>query len=236
MYIPGQPDDEAVLTTDTQTFRLRQVETSNTHLLLKNPPRPTDNQNNITSSISGYSVVAMSSTNLLEAIPIIGRTDKLEQLLWRHPYAGPEEMTDVDADDGGSGGSGTAYLADLHQDRLFGQIQSSRREIEGALRGLQAVLIDGHYRVVCPRYTSRFLHYLSSMAVENDWDLSDALNLQAVCQQFQVSCPEEFPPQAVAELCRIYSNDNGDGRLSMRKISRFFGIELLKSQKVRERT
>ena len=204
LQIRGQPDEEAVITTDSQTFRLRLVETSNTLLILDKKGQDDD-----------LKVVAMGGS-LLEAVPMIGKIDRLEQLLRKHPYAGPEDPLQLEQD--------------------FDSLQLSRLEAERALESLQAVLIDGHYRLVCPKYTSRFFQYLTSLAVEDEWDL-EGLSLDRVIQKFQETCREEFPPPIITELCRVYGETiavNGNVfKLSSVKVSRFFGIELLKSQKAK---
>src|ERR1700735_3995455 len=74
--IKGSDEDEAVLCTPTQTFRLRQVHTSNSHLILSP-----------SASTAGLNLIH-SSTDFLEAVPIAGKTDRLESMLRSCAYDG----------------------------------------------------------------------------------------------------------------------------------------------------
>lgn len=75
MQVRGGPDDEAILIIGQQSYRIRELCTSNTFLLV-----------NETTGI-----VQQSTHSVLEVVPIKGLTTRLVQLLRTHPYNSPND-------------------------------------------------------------------------------------------------------------------------------------------------
>lgn len=76
--IKGLPEDEAVLCTDSKTFVVRQVNTSNSIILIEKEVR--DQRSYVHDDVS----------NTIELLPCIARLSRLDELLKDTSYSGPE--------------------------------------------------------------------------------------------------------------------------------------------------
>ncbi|KAH9245043.1 hypothetical protein BASA81_017499 [Batrachochytrium salamandrivorans] len=166
LIIRGEDNDEAVICTDNSTYCLRQVETSNTMMLIKHLPqkrslsplstRPLSNNqpsNAFTSCfpdtrIDAVSDIIFTHSNYLEVVRIPPKLDRLAMLLAKCPYGGPEEeqrrqsRSDVVSDDTGSIPVTVYAMADfLHE------VQASEAEIRLYLDETGAIEIDGKHEL-----------------------------------------------------------------------------------------
>lgn len=78
IVIKGLPEDEAVLCTDSKTFNVRQVNTSNSIILIHNAPE--ENRNYVHDDVS----------NTIELLPCLAKLGRLDELLRDTSYSGAE--------------------------------------------------------------------------------------------------------------------------------------------------
>lgn len=94
-----------------------------------------------------------------ELKPCKPRLTKLRTLLENTRYNGPE----------------TEYLVNktelMSYDKLFDQVQASHVELREELDRIQAIQIDGYYRLLEFDYEFRVLSYMLDLIEENSWDL-----------------------------------------------------------------
>lgn len=122
LYIRGGPDDDAVLCTEKETFRLRELVTSNMFLVAEKDAR------------NGRAFVVGKPTTTIE-VSFMSRAPGIDQVaaaLKAYPYNGatPEELA-------------FAGLDQLHCTRLFHVIQASDAEINQFLTEQGALVIKG---------------------------------------------------------------------------------------------
>lgn len=120
LWIRGKVEDDAVLCTETQTFRLRELVTSNMFLVVEKD-----------SNMNGLVVGRPQAT--LEATPMT-RPPGIEQLLKalnEAPYDGGMDEVDFKGND------------DIHVTRIYENIQASAKEIEECLKQQGVIVIKG---------------------------------------------------------------------------------------------
>lgn len=165
----GQPNEDAVLCTNSKTYALKFVGTSNSvflvppsHQFSVNEESPDSDTNTPVASVLK---VAPGTMELVEVAP---RIDKLKSLLSENPYKF-DEVNEI-------------YESGLYQwDDLVDRVQASDEELRSALRVLQAVEINGYWRIVDQKYMDRILNMLINNSLLNDWSLN-ALNEDEVVE------------------------------------------------------
>jgi sister chromatid cohesion protein DCC1 len=205
--IKGLPDDDAVLCTDSSTFSLRQVNTSNSLVL------------STMDDVLDWEVYDdLSST--IELLPCTARVGRLATLLSSTLYTGPEnEGTSSDA---------TFYTFD----QLLSIVQASRTELETALVEMNAFVLDDYHRCIDPAYLHHMLDGLSTNATILGYDIR-CLSLQeahACLDQDFASVPD---PVRLAFL-HAFTKDITASSLCLDdyKVCRFLGSIVLETEKV----
>ncbi|KAK1318597.1 hypothetical protein QJS10_CPB04g01951 [Acorus calamus] len=151
----GQPDEEAVLCTDSKTYAIKFVGTSNSMLLV--PPGdlvPGEGSPTVAASIVK---VAPGNMELVEVAP---RLDKLKSLLSERPYVPDNEEEGVQSE------AGLYSWEDLVE-----CVQASDGELMDELRALSAIEIHGHWRIVDERVMDEILNVLIHNSVLFEWAL-----------------------------------------------------------------
>lgn len=225
--IRGQPDEDSVLCTQSKTYAIKFVGTSNSVFLI--PPsdqsefsdntvdcnRKDENQQVVASVFK----VALGSMELTEVAP---KLDKLKMLVFENPYRSEEdiEMEDSEATNRG-----------LYKwDDLVDRVQASDEELRSGLQALSAVEIGGYWRVVDEKYMDMLLRMLLHSSVLNDWSL-DALNEVEVVNVLQ---SDGFPCKLAEHCLYVYGDKVEDGcvwRLNERKVCVHFAREILRGEK-----
>lgn len=218
--VRGREADDAVLVVGDQTFRLRELSTSNSFLLLD--------------AASG--AVRETTGGVLEATPVRGLTGRLVQLLRQCPYDGPAAPEPPAA-------------AALAAASLPGIVQASDRELAAALAQHRALLVDGRYRVLGAAYVCRFFELFFPTALLEDWPYAaSALSRRTVLAHFATEHADEFAPPVLEHLLGLFeepacpgadaSTDTGTNAtadadsctLSETRVCRFFGDQLLRAK------
>jgi hypothetical protein len=120
MWIRGGPDDDAVLCTETQTFRLRELVTSNMFLVIEKEKE----------RLSGIIVGRPTSTLEVMSMSRPPGIDQLLKALKESPYNGG-----LDDDFQGN---------DLiHVEKIYENVQASFKEIEECLKQQGVMVIEG---------------------------------------------------------------------------------------------
>ena len=126
LWIRGNVDDDAVLCTDSQTFRLRELITSNMFLVVEK----SESEESMEASI-GLVVGRPQAT--LEAA-VMGRPPGIDQLLKalnEVPYNGGIDEEEFKGNDA------------IHVTRIYENIQASAKEIEECLKQQGVMVIKG---------------------------------------------------------------------------------------------
>lgn len=134
LWIRGGDEDDAVLCTETDTFRLRELVTSNMFLVVEKTKNNTEklddleieNSNDLIGMVVGRPSTTLEVTHLVRAPGI----DQLFTALHESPFEGGE-------DESFSGN----HL--LHVTKLYQSVQASNVEIENFLRAQGALVIKG---------------------------------------------------------------------------------------------
>ncbi|CAM9239380.1 unnamed protein product [Phaeothamnion confervicola] len=186
----GREDDddgEVVLVTDSQTFKMTKVETSNTVLLVppQDPEAADETNNDVPFQISAASTYQYEITRTTPSL------DALTKTLNRAPYRGRDAEAGVKR-------SELYSLAALEA-----LLQFSRAELICALRRLGAISIDGNWRLLESSYAENVLDRALDMIMEQDTPL-DAIDTAAIA----ASLPQ-FEPEIVAHILQQYSVGGG---------------------------
>ena len=129
MFIRGGVDDDAVLCTNDQTFRLREIVTSNMFLVLQMDPSM-DSNGEMKGTAAGKPGATLEATPMTRPPGI----DQLIQALNSAPFNGGSGSEDGDEFEGSD------YL---HIIRLYENVQASAKEIEDCLKEQGALIIKG---------------------------------------------------------------------------------------------
>lgn len=228
MVIRGQPDEDSVLCSQSKTYAIKFVGTSNSVFLVP-PSDQSDNavdcdqkheKNQVVASVFK---VAPGNMELTEVAP---RLDKLKLLLFENPYRGEDdkEMEDFEAANRGL----------YRWDDLVDRVQASDDELRSGLQALSAVEIDGYWRVVDEKYMDMLLRMLLHSSVLNDWSL-DALHEDEVVNVLK---SDGFPCKLAEHCLHVYGNKVDDGqvksctwRLNETKVCVHLAREILRGEK-----
>ena len=207
LVFKGQPDDEAVLCTSSTTHRVRKVESSNVFLLLD--------------PSTGLVHANLGSHLELELIhPVY---DRLFELIKQSGlYAGPDMDALLDMAHGSSSSSSSSSSSPSSSTVLKSNYQKQQRKLwtteelekepslqissrqvrSGLKKHLEAVQIDGYWRILDPDYLAEILQVLAASAIEQDWDLNYLSSTE--CIQHMCSQEADYPPIVIAHILRIF--------------------------------
>ncbi|XP_027348526.1 sister chromatid cohesion protein DCC1 [Abrus precatorius] len=207
VVLRGQPDEDAVLCTQSKTYAIKFVGTSNSVLLI--PPRnqsefyenPQKNDNNNDDDeekvVAPVIKVAPGNMELVEVAP---RLDKLKLLLSEKPYSFEEY------DMGNLKENQESRVGLYNWNDLIDNIQASDEELRSALQALSALEINGYWRLVSESYMDMILGMLLKNSVLNDWSLA-ALNEDEVVSTLE---SDGFPVVLARHCLHVYGKKVND--------------------------
>lgn len=229
----GEPNEDAVLCTQSKTYAIKFVGNSNSVFLI--PPvgqskmhghkqcsdEKDDNQRVVASVIK----VAPGNMELVEVAP---RLDKLKMLLLENPYPS-EKFSEKELLEGMEEEKTSLFQwSDLKE-----RVQASDDELKSGLQALSAVEIDGYWRIVNEKYMDTILTMLLHSSVLNDWSL-DALGEAEVVGVLE---SDGFPHALGLHCLQVYGTkvDEGVGdciwKMDERRVCIHFAREILKGGK-----
>ncbi|KAI7863422.1 sister chromatid cohesion protein Dcc1 [Spinellus fusiger] len=220
IVIKGLPEDEAVLCTDTKTYNVRQVSTSNTMLLT------------LPVSTQGVMTVLDELSSTIELLPCVPGLQRIDTLLEETRYAGEQQE---------------AHLSDkafYSYEALLSLVQASEAELKRGLEERGAFELKGYYRLLDQAH----LHHLFDTFV-NHCVLRE-LNVRAMtlkeaqeCIRHVMSLEDDYctgiPEEVELAFLRSFTTDASfssyqDGvSFDETRVCRFLGNLLLKSERVR---
>ncbi|XP_013149485.1 PREDICTED: sister chromatid cohesion protein DCC1 [Papilio polytes] len=250
LVFKGDLDENVVLCTEDKSYDVKEAETSNSLLLvpnllyavstgneiITNDSMECDSDNSFDKSNSSlnksnesddgtkeprnieFKEVINTFFTYYELKPCKPRLSKLRKILEPTLYQGPELEYAIDK----------AKL--LNCDAIFEQVQASRTELEGELEKIQAVKIDGYYRLLEFDYEFRVLSYMLDLIEENSWPLN------RISKETTFESLKDLVPESVLEaLFKFYTVETckEDGiqyyQYKQDKVCRFLARVLLKS-------
>ncbi|MED6165643.1 hypothetical protein PIB30_101606 [Stylosanthes scabra] len=232
VVIRGQPDEDAVLCTQSKTYAMKFVGTSNSVLLVPPANQYVSDQNPRKNSMGNHEgkvvapVIKVVPGNM-ELVEVAPRLDKLKLLLSQNPYT----LDEYDMENSEENQESRAGLYNWKD--LINNIQASDEELRSGLQMLLAVEINGFWRLVDERYMNMILEMLLRNAVLNDWSLS-ALNEDAVVSMLVT---DGFPAVLARHCLHVYGNkvDGSTGtyswKLDKKRICVHFAREILRGGK-----
>ncbi|XP_022897244.1 sister chromatid cohesion protein DCC1-like [Olea europaea var. sylvestris] len=224
--IRGQPDEDAVLCTQSKTYALKYVGTSNSVLLIPPSDKAVKECNDITIPVAAVFKVA---PGIMEVVEVAPKLDKLKFLLSQNPYSF-DEASDMDI-------SHERMNTGLYSwDNLVDEVQASNEELRSGLQALSAVEIYGYWRVLDDKYMDMILNILLHDVILNDWSFN-ALNEDEVLRALET---DGFPCNIAMHCLKVYGNkveEHVGGscvwQLEERRICVHFAREILKSGKMK---
>ncbi|XP_011566131.3 sister chromatid cohesion protein DCC1 [Plutella xylostella] len=250
LVFKGEREENVVLCTETKTYDVKEAETSNSLLLVPELMFATDTGHDETmknNSMDGDSDTSFDKSNTslnkstdsddgkpprnIQHKDIVNtfftyyelkqckpRLNKLRKILEATRYRGPELEYAVDK----------SKLLDYN--KLFHQIQASRAELTQELEKIQAIEIDGYYRLLEFDYEFRVLSYMLDLIEENSWPLD------RISKEITIDSLKELVPSSILEaMFRHYTDptveEGGDLYFQYKqdKVCRFLAGVLLKS-------
>lgn len=249
LVFKGDPDENVVLCTNTKTYDVKEAETSNSLLLvpellfaastgldetIQNDSIESESSfeksnaslNKSTESDEGskpprqivHKDILNTFFTYYELKPCKPRLTKLRKILEPTKYQGLELEYAVDK---------TKLLS---YEALCDKIQASKAELNEELEKIQAVLLDGHYRLLEFEYEFRVLSYMLDLIDENSWPLDK------ISREITIDSLKELVPLPILEaMFRFYTDPSieEDGvqfyRYKQDKVCKFLARVLLKS-------
>lgn len=232
----GQPDEDAVLCTQSKTYSIKFVGTSNSVFLI--PPsdqfvldgnlQECGKKDSDEMKVASVIKVAPGNMELVEVAP---RLDKLKLLLSQNPYNINDTFEIDELDSIGEDKSGLYTW-----DNLVSRIQASDTELRSGLESLLAVEINGYWRILEENYKDGVLNMLLHNMVLNDWS-PNALSEHEVISVLKV---DGYPSEIAQHCLQIYGNkvDEGIGdnciwRLDERRVCVHFARRILEGGKMK---
>lgn len=199
--IKGEKDDEAVLCTASTTYAVKYVSTSNTVLLIPpvqhTAPQPETTDDETASSKPASAGVVATASGLIELVETAPRLDKLKTLLNQRPYSEDlDEEQMLEEDDRGRAG---LYA----MDDLVNQVQASHGQIKAALESMQAMEIDGFWRIVDEKFMQGLLEVILLSALQHDWNLKLLLEPEVV----QTIRSDGYSPRVIKHCLACYGKE-----------------------------
>lgn len=204
MLVRGQPDEDAVLCTQSKTYAMKFVGTSNSVFLV--PPlneldldlKPVEHKQNGHDEVA--SVVNLAPGNM-ELVEIAPKLDKLRTLLSKNYYR-LDDASEMEVEGMEEEKPGLYRWSDL-----ITEVQASDDEIKAGLRAISAVEIDGYWRLVEESSMDMVLRMLLHNSVLNDW-MFDALNEDEVLHALE----SDGFPRVITRHCLAVFADMVDGQ------------------------
>ncbi|KAJ3120749.1 hypothetical protein HK098_004256 [Nowakowskiella sp. JEL0407] len=211
----GLPTDDAVICTESHTYLIRQVNTSNTMAIV-------NQQEEI------YNIVS-TTPSYLELIPTPPKLDRLKECLYESLVFEPDG---VESDE---------RLYEYNE--LVDIVQASEKEIRMALKQLDAINMNGYVRIISPPYLSEILTKIIDETTEMGLDLrKDVVSathminkIDDVDSELIVHCLNIFSERNAGEVVDLDSEwDTLKGmevKLSEWKVCKFIGKHILLGEK-----
>ncbi|OQR67251.1 sister chromatid cohesion protein DCC1-like [Tropilaelaps mercedesae] len=213
IIIRGDPDDELVLCTGTQTYSVREAEISNSLLVvpglqLASKGRPLTGG---TSTDDGVHTLQVLKTLHLYWEPRAIRPSprKLHRLLAQSEFRGVELECDIQ----------TSALLSLSG--LLEQVQASEKELLEMLQSLPVAEVDGHFRLLGFEYHFRILEFMLT-SIESNSMLPNNIDVDLVIEEVS-----ELEPRAIVQA--VVSWYVKDQVLLKERVSRTQAEALLRS-------
>uniref|UniRef100_A0A1E1W8F3 Sister chromatid cohesion protein DCC1 n=2 Tax=Pectinophora gossypiella TaxID=13191 RepID=A0A1E1W8F3_PECGO len=221
LHFKGDPEENVVLCTDNKTYDVKEAETSNSLLLVSdlmfaastgldetiaNNSMECDSDNSFdksntslnksTESDEGAKVprkiehkdIVNTFFTYYELKPCKPRLSKLQKILEPTRYQGSELEYAIDK----------SKL--LSYEAISDHIQASRAEIDQELQRIQAIKIDGYYRLLEFDYEFRVLSYMLDLIDENSWPLDK------ISKEVTLDSLKELVPMSILEaMFRFYT-------------------------------
>ncbi|VVC93441.1 unnamed protein product [Leptidea sinapis] len=244
LVFKGDAEENVVLCTSNKTYDVKEAETSNSLLLVpdllfaastgldetlaNNSIEDSDSSfeksntslNKSTDSDDGrppreiiHKDIIKTFFTYYELKPCKPRLSKLQKLLEASRYRGPE----------------LEYTVDKSQlftyDSLFKQVQASKAEIDEELIRIQAIDIDGYYRLLDFDFEFRVLSYMLDLIEENSWELDN------ISKEITMESLKDLVPKSILEsMFGFYTEQCGQFyKYKEDKVCRFLARVLLKS-------
>ncbi|KAI9140320.1 sister chromatid cohesion protein Dcc1 [Paraphysoderma sedebokerense] len=236
LTIRGLESDHLVLCTSTKTYSLKQVHTSNSILLLQHSHATSssaldldldtdqmemdvdleddkDEDENVDKTVYFLRDNISCVLELAEHSPDL---DRLRELLSSSVYDGEEKERSVD----------TTKLCTFRD--FQDSIQMSDFEIKQSLQQLNAVNINGYYRVLSPFYIHETLNFISTVATAEDWSMNflSENNMVESLKDFDVLDDVTRHCLIVFSESCIEKDDDKVYSLSRVKVSRFMAQQV----------
>ncbi|XP_071736120.1 uncharacterized protein [Rutidosis leptorrhynchoides] len=214
----GQPDEDAVLCTQSKTYAIKFVGTSNSVFLVPPSDQFTVNENSHdcdekgTDSNARFASILKVAPGTMELVEVAPRIDKLKSLLLENPYKFDEDTEMYD--------TGLYRWVDL-----IDRVQASDEELRSALQVLSAVEINGYWRNIDENYMGQIVNTLVNNAIINEWPLS-ALNEDEAVE----SLVNDGFPRVIAHHClEVYGSKTNGGvwELDNRRVCVHFARRIL---------
>ncbi|XP_052777613.1 sister chromatid cohesion protein DCC1-like [Mya arenaria] len=229
VVLRGDKEDCAVLCTDSQTFEVKQGEISNAMLILPNIHFGPELSTNDEPSVR-YNEVNSVMHSFFELRPVKPRLAKLRQLLEKNPYSGQAEEGDDDH-------QGKKFTFN----ELLDLVQGSENEINTALHKMQALIIDGYWRVLDFDFLVQVMGHLLQLCDENDWTHS-GVPIEECLNVLQELYPRSVVEHVIHNFCdkavpTVSGDDDEENRMQIDidyhklnedKVCRFFAEQILK--------
>ncbi|CAG9792993.1 unnamed protein product [Diatraea saccharalis] len=224
LIFKGDGDENVVLCTNTKTYDVKEAETSNSLLLVPgllfaaetglnetvqndsmecdsdtsfeksntslNKSTDSDEGNKVPRKIEHKDIINTFFT-YYELRPCKPRLSKLRKLLESTMYQGVELEYAVEK----------SKL--MTYEDIFDEIQASRLELDEELEKIQAIKIDGYYRLLDFDYEFRVLSYMLDLIEENSWPL-DKISKEVTFE----SLKELLPISILEAMFRFYTTES----------------------------
>ncbi|RDX75611.1 Sister chromatid cohesion protein DCC1 [Mucuna pruriens] len=232
VVLRGKPDEDAVLCTQSKTYAMKFVGTSNSVLLVPpanhsefcENPQKNDSNNDEEKVVAPVIKVVSGSMELIEAAP---RLDKLKSLLAEKPYNFEEyDMENLEENQ-------ECRIGLYNWNDLIDNIQASDEELMSGLQALSALEINGYWRLVDGSCMDMILGMLLKNSVLNDWSLN-ALNEDEVVSTLE---SDGFLGVLARHCLHVYGKKVNEGihsgvwKLDEKRVCIHFAREILKGGK-----
>ncbi|XKL59219.1 hypothetical protein PGB90_000235 [Kerria lacca] len=216
----GNKEDKAVLCTDDKTYEVKEVETSNSLLLIPDLKFPEEMQSlNCTERILEHKDVINVFHTYYEVKLSKPKLKRLRTILNESSYRGSELESELV--DSGVKMYSTNELLDV--------IQASEVELKNALSKMQAFELNDKWRILEFSYHVRVLSYFLNLIDEQSWNHED-IPADEVDQILSEIVPSNIINYILLTYCENCFELNGKRhvRLIENKVCRIIGEELLK--------
>ncbi|KAF8013891.1 hypothetical protein BT93_I1679 [Corymbia citriodora subsp. variegata] len=233
VFLRGHPDENAAFCTQSKTYTMKFVGTSNSVLLIPSSNQVPEDEASQDGKQKKHdhevAPVIKLAPGHLELVEIAPKLDKLKLLLSENPYrledVSAMEMEEIE----------TKKIGLYRWHDLVSKVQASEEELKSGLKALSAVEIGGYWRLVDESCIGMILKMLLHNSVLNDWMLS-ALNEDEVLHVLEA---DGFPRTIAHHCLSVFGNkvDEGVGRcvwtLNERRVCVHYARDVLREGKMR---